>query len=439
MTENKEYFAKDYGLPVNAPATTGESLLTHLRVSVVATLTLAVLVCGVYPLVVWALAQALFHDKANGSLLRDAKGQVIGSALIGQNFSDARFFHPRPSAAGNGYDPTASGGSNLGPTSAKLLNGTTKDSAFTVIAHDSSHADGAQAGRTEGVFVSATDKTITISTPVAAGATATKSTYNLDPAVAVTAQGRTLKKTSPPVGANVELKFNTATPPAVTAVTVVDKAVEGVVSAVDATAGKITLPGEAGAASTDYTIGSGALVMMNGKADVKAGDIPVGATVRILTATVVDNDGLSDRVIHYCEDNGIEYTSAIPTKSFEDDDGIDDVKLINAFNAATDRKITPKSPIPADAVTASGSGLDPHISVANALVQVARVAKARGVSDEQVKAVVAKYTDGPDLGLLGDAGVNVLLLNLALEAEHPAPAAPTTLPAAPTTLPAATR
>lgn len=74
--------------------------------------------------------------------------------------------------------------------------------------------------------------------------------------------------------------------------------------------------------------------------------------------------------------------------------------------------------VPADAVTASGSGLDPHISPANALLQVERVAKARKLSPDQVKALIFDNTDGEDLGLLGDDGVNVLKLNLALDAIH---------------------
>jgi K+-transporting ATPase ATPase C chain len=75
----------------------------------------------IYPGVVTGLCQVLFRDKANGSLLR-VNGQVIGSILLGQNFSKPEYFHPRPSAAGNdGYDPTASSGSNLGPTNQKLF------------------------------------------------------------------------------------------------------------------------------------------------------------------------------------------------------------------------------------------------------------------------------------------------------------------------------
>jgi potassium-transporting ATPase KdpC subunit len=88
-----------------------------ISTSIRMTLVLLVITCGVYPLVVWAIGQTAFRDKANGSLLaRD--GKVIGSALIGQQFTSDRFFHPRPSASG--YDAGNSGGTNLGPTSKAL-------------------------------------------------------------------------------------------------------------------------------------------------------------------------------------------------------------------------------------------------------------------------------------------------------------------------------
>src|SRR5215468_1628619 len=97
-----------------------KELFSHLRGAVMSTLVLAVVCCGLYPLIVFGIAQAFFHDKANGSLIVDKDGTVRGSRLLGQGFTAEKYFHPRPSAAGNGYDATSSGGSNLGPTSQKL-------------------------------------------------------------------------------------------------------------------------------------------------------------------------------------------------------------------------------------------------------------------------------------------------------------------------------
>jgi K+-transporting ATPase KdpC subunit len=86
-------------------------------------------------------------------------------------------------------------------------------------------------------------------------------------------------------------------------------------------------------------------------------------------------------------------------------------------------------PIPGDAVTASGSGLDPHISPANAKLQTHRVAAARGIKDDQVAKLIDAHTDGPNLGFLGDPGVNVLMLNLDLDKQYPMPTPPATQPA----------
>src|SRR5215471_4115572 len=94
-----------------------QQLLPGLRMTLVMTILTGV----IYPLAVTGLCQVFFRDKANGSLIT-VNGQVIGSELIGQNFIRPDYFHPRPSAAGNdGYDATASGGSNLGPTNKKLI------------------------------------------------------------------------------------------------------------------------------------------------------------------------------------------------------------------------------------------------------------------------------------------------------------------------------
>lgn len=185
----------------------------QIRPAVVSTLVLASVCCGAYPAAVWGLAHVLFPAKAGGSLIMDAEGRCRGSALLGQPFSGARYFHPRPSAAGAGYDAANSGGSNLGPTSQKL------------------------------------------------------------------------------------------------------------------------------------------------------------------------RDAIRDRVTAYRAENGLNE----------------------------------QEPIPADAVTASGSGLDPHISVRNATIQATRVAQARGLPEADVLSLIQAAVDGPDFGILGEAGVNVLKLNLALD------------------------
>ena len=232
------------------------------------TLIFTILTGLLYPAVMTGVSELIFPKQANGSLVT-VGGKVVGSSLIGQTFAKPEYFHPRPSAAGNGYDATASSGSNLGPTSAKLLHGTTK----------------------------------------------------MD-----------------------------------------DKKNE-----------------------------------------------------------VVDFDGISLRVVHYCVDNDIPYESSVPLDQFKDSHGdLDDVKLIKAFNDdKTPLRFTPKTPIPQDAVTASASGLDPHISPANAETQAGRVAKARGVSADQVKQLIAQLTERADLGFLGEPRVNVLMLNIALDQKFP--------------------
>lgn len=99
-----------------------KSFLSDLKPAVLLTLVFAVILCGVYPLAVWAGGQLLFPHRANGSLVVDASGVVRGSSLLAQNFASPGTFHPRPSAAGTGYDAANSSGTNLGPTSRALAN-----------------------------------------------------------------------------------------------------------------------------------------------------------------------------------------------------------------------------------------------------------------------------------------------------------------------------
>jgi K+-transporting ATPase ATPase C chain len=186
-----------------------------------------------YPLVVTGIAQGLFSDKADGSLVENADREVVGSSRIGQPFSEPQYFHPRPSAAGDGYDGGASSGSNLGPTNPNLLVGEEDDPA--------------------------TD-------------------------------------------------------------------------------------------DVDETF-----------------------------------DGIEQRADAYREENGLDAGAEVPV----------------------------------DAVTASGSGLDPNISVANARLQAPRVAEERGLDLSSVMGLVDDHTAGRDLGFLGEKRVNVLELNLGLDEISP--------------------
>src|SRR5258708_18138550 len=98
------------------------SVIQHTRTAVLMVVMLTVILGIVYPLIMTGLSQVLFNHQANGSLIRDRFGNIVGSALLAQNFSKPEYFHPRPSVAGNdGYDATSSGGSNWGPTNKKLL------------------------------------------------------------------------------------------------------------------------------------------------------------------------------------------------------------------------------------------------------------------------------------------------------------------------------
>jgi len=105
------------------PVPARDSSLRHLGTSVRFTI-VTILIFGIaYPVVMWAVSSALFPAQAAGSLVI-ADGKILGSSLVGQTFTKPQYFHPRPSAAGKGYDPTQTGGTNLGPTSKKLIDST---------------------------------------------------------------------------------------------------------------------------------------------------------------------------------------------------------------------------------------------------------------------------------------------------------------------------
>lgn len=96
------------------------NLTRNLAAATLMTIVTTVLFGLAYPLVITGLAQVMFPDNANGQLI-ERNGKVVGSRIIGQTFSSPGYFHSRPSAAGTGYDPTSSGGTNLGPTNKKLI------------------------------------------------------------------------------------------------------------------------------------------------------------------------------------------------------------------------------------------------------------------------------------------------------------------------------
>lgn len=117
-----------------------ESSLHHLGTALLYTAVTVIALGLVYPLLVWGLSELLFRHQAEGSLIASS-GRVVGSELVGQTFSKPQYFHGRPSAAGKGYDPTATGGTNLGPTSKKLIDAT--KSTIAALKKENPDANGA--------------------------------------------------------------------------------------------------------------------------------------------------------------------------------------------------------------------------------------------------------------------------------------------------------
>ena len=254
-----------------------------------------------YPIGIWLVAQLPgLQDKADGSLI-EVDGQVVGSSLIGQLFTDAdgnalpQYFQSRPSAAGDGYDPLSTSASNLGPED--IVDTADRTSLLSTVCGRS-----VAVGDLEGV------------------------------------SGDRPFCTEDGVGA-----------------------VLSVIGPREAT-GNVTAPTR--------------VVSVNQMCPAT----PFMATYRGVRVE--------------CAEPGADYTAG---------------QLVPVHGPVTDPQV------PADAVTASGSGLDPHISPAYADLQVDRVATARGIAPETVRALVAEHTNGRTLGFMGEPRVNVLQLNLALD------------------------
>jgi K+-transporting ATPase ATPase C chain len=287
--------------------------LRHYSAALRMLLVLTVL-CGVaYPLAITAVAQIPgLKDKADGSLV-SVDGKVVGSSLLGQSFLDSdgkplpQYFQSRPSAAGAGYDPTASGASNLGPES--ILD--------------------------------------TLPDPAVAGDTGKQSLLTQ-----VCARSLAI---GTEFGVSGARPF--CTPDGVGAVLAVFYAG----------------PGFHGAVTSAVSVNQA------------CPSTPFLATYRGVRVT--------------CGRFGADYGKG---------------QLVPIRGDAPAQPV-----VPSDAVTASGSGLDPDISTAYARLQEMSVARARGISTAQVAAVVARYTDGRDLGFLGEPTVNVLEVNLALDRAYP--------------------
>ncbi|GHE43956.1 potassium-transporting ATPase KdpC subunit [Streptosporangium violaceochromogenes] len=278
--------------------------LAALRALLVLTLILG----GLYPLAVTAAAQLGFNGEANGSLVENAAGEKVGSALVGQNFTDKdgkpvrKYFQSRPSAAGDGYDMLATSASNLGP-----------EDILDVL-------------------------------PV-------------------------------PGATNTEGEPDTGKRSLLTQVCSRSRA-----------AGE--LEGVSGARPYCTADGVGAVLKV----------FPaVGVPARVVSANQA-----CPATPFLAEYRGVRVECATPGEDY-------------AAGRTVPVRGPAKAVVPADAVTASGSGLDPHISVAYAELQAPRVARERGLAVAEVRRLITENTAGRALGFMGEPAVNVLRLNLALD------------------------
>lgn len=277
--------------------------LAALRALIVFTVILGL----AYPLIMVGVARVM-PGRADGSLVQNTSGQVVGSRLIGQAFTDAdgnpvpKYFQSRPSAAGDGYDPTATAASNLGPESV----------VDTLSADEESASQG-------------------LLTQVCARS---KAVGDLE-------------------GVDGQRPFCTA----------------------------------------------------DGVGSVLAVFRRDGFTGPITRVVSVNQTGPSF----------LDSYEGVRVESAEVDT---DYVALGAVITPI-RGDAPATPVvPADAVTASGSGLDPHISLAYAALQVPRIARERGLSNQTIRTLVTEHTDDRALGFLGEPGVNVLQLNLALDTQR---------------------
>ncbi|MFI6457524.1 potassium-transporting ATPase subunit C [Streptosporangium amethystogenes] len=268
-----------------------------------ALLVLTLLTGALYPLVVTGIAQVAFHDGANGSLVEQG-GREVGSALVGQNFTDTagrpvgRYFQSRPSMAGDGYDMLSTAASNLGPE----------------------------------------DIVDVLPVPGARGGQSRRSLLTQ-----VCARSRAVGE----------------------------------------------LEGVSGARPYCTSDGAGAVLKV----------FPAAGTP---TRAVSVNQACPAPPF-VAEYRGVRVECGRPGESYA------------AGRTVPVRGTTVRAVVPADAVTASGSGLDPDISVAYAELQATRVARARGVPVERVRQLIAENTTDRFLGFMGEPAVNVLALNLALD------------------------